>query len=227
MISSRQVHVWHFHLNRNPTDKEIASLNDEERARAARYHFEHHRRRFMVGRITLRQILSEYLNTSPQSIKFNTLEYGKPFLSYPNSTLQFNLSHSDEQALLAIGDTHPVGIDIECFSARPYEGIGQHVFSPQENKILKELPAMLKPLFFFNVWAQKEAYIKAIGEGLRYPVDKFTAPDKKLFIDPIYKKSWQMKTFMPSLATSAALCCHPEIDIIQFKNYLHNKKNHV
>ena len=221
-LCKNRIDIWDFSLKTPPTPSELALLNSEEQTRAKRYYFERHQRRFAVARITLRKIIAHYLQIAPESLKFGAHHHGKPFLLGSSTPLQFNLSHSEERALLAIGHTHALGVDLEFFSGRSYEGMGKQVFSYQENEILKTLPPRDKPLFFFKIWAQKEAYIIAIGEGLSYPVDKLTAPHltnnkQILFKDPIYHQTWQMKSFMPTVACSAALCCHPSIEEIKYQ----------
>ncbi|MFZ4077187.1 MAG: 4'-phosphopantetheinyl transferase family protein [Legionellaceae bacterium] len=222
-LSENRIDIWSFKLNTPPTreDYELI-LSDEEKKRASRYHFERHQRRFAVARITLRKILADHLGVMPQHLKFDTHRHGKPFLSYPATPLEFNLSHSGEHALLAIGKTHPLGVDLEYFSNRPLIGLGRQVFSAEENNILQRLSPRDQPLFFFKLWAQKEAYIKAIGEGLSYPVAQLTAPhlmnnEQLLFKDPIYQKTWKMSSFMPAIACCAALCCAPSIEDIIYR----------
>lgn len=63
--------------------------------------------------------------------------------------LQFNISHTGEMAILAVGKTYPIGVDIERYSARPYEGIGKNLFSEQEYQELKKAHQSLKPALFF------------------------------------------------------------------------------
>ena len=134
--------------------------------------------------------------------------------------MQFNLSHSGELALLAIGQHHPLGIDLEFFSARPYEGIGQSLFSTLEMDALSLAHPEIKPLVFFQIWTQKEAFIKACGLGLSYPTQQFDVPSmprtKTFIADPLHKKKWQMLSFMPEVACSAALCYHPSITNIHY-----------
>ncbi len=218
-LDKNRIDIWDFKLDSSPTPGDLMLLNPEEQVRAQRYYFERHQRRFSVARITVRKILAKYLHVAPEEIHFETLAHGKPVVTTPSKELQFNLSHAGDRALLAIGKTHPLGVDLEFFSSRPFEGMGKHVFSAQENDMLKTLSPRDKTLFFFKIWAQKEAYIKAIGEGLSYPLVQFTAPHftestETLFDDPIYKKTWKMKSFMPALACCAALCCHPSIEEI-------------
>ena len=219
VLEETRIDIYYFALDSALPKPGIQILSDDETKRANRFHFKHHQHHFKRARLMLRLILAKYLNVSPETLKFAYGKHGKPYLpEYP--MLEFNLSHSGTYALLAVGTSYPLGIDIERFSARPYIGIGQHVFSSTENSQLKALPNALKPLMFFNTWAQKEAFIKMLGLGLTYPTTKFTVPglsqSAHQFLDPIYQDNWQLFPFMPKIGYAAALCCHPNIQSIHY-----------
>jgi 4'-phosphopantetheinyl transferase len=222
VLKDTQIDLYFFSLTEKLPESALDVLNIEEKKRANRLHFKQHQHHFKRARFMLRHLLSNYLKQAPEDIVFSYGKQGKPYLpEHPN--LQFNLSHSGEYALLAIGKTHPLGIDIERYSARPYLGIGRHVFSNTENNDLANLPDNLKPLMFFNIWAQKEAFIKLLGLGLSYPTTELTLPGLSQtphqFLDPIYKNTWALFPFMPHIGYAAALCCHPSIQTIQYIAY--------
>lgn len=212
-LRPERIDIWQIPLNIEPSWAK-SLLNEQETARANRYYFPRHQRRFTIARAMLRVILAHYLGKNPQALVFDYLKQGKPYLRHHES-LQFNLSHSEDTALLAVGQDYPMGIDIEYFSARSYHGIARHSFSQQENECLSHLPQAILPLAFFNIWAQKEAFIKAIGLGLSYPTQQFDVPllpDKPaILVDSLHQQHWQMLAFIPEAACCAALCCHPDI----------------
>ena len=134
--------------------------------------------------------------------------------------IEFNLSHSGEMALLAIGQEHPLGVDVEYFSKRPYIGIAQQLFSEIEMRAMKNVPSFMEPMIFFHIWAQKEAFIKASGLGLSYPTQRFDVqayPQTHQAIhDPMLHHDWHMVSFMPEIACCAALCHHPCIEQMNY-----------
>lgn len=212
--------IWQFSLDTVISETEKQLLSSDESKRAGRYYFERHQRRFMIARVRLRQILAQYLQCNPIEIRFDYNAQGKPALSHMLTNLQFNLSHSKELALLAVCQTHPIGIDLEFFSARPLLGIGKQLFSNLENSALQRLPKYLRPLAFFHIWSQKEALIKAIGLGLSYPTKMIDLPllppSNTSLIEPIHNSSWNITSFTPALACAAAVCHHPDINIIRY-----------
>lgn len=218
ILNEARIDLWQFSLEH---ELHIAYqlLNADEKARADRFYFSKHKKRFTIARATLRIILARYLNSAPEQLEFLYGSHGKP--SVVNSQkLEFNLSHSGAWGLLAVGKVHPVGVDIEQFSARPYEGIAKSIFSESELKGLQKAPKFLKPALFFHIWAQKEAFIKASGLGLSYPTQEFhvptSIPTKQLIDDPLHNMTWQMRSFMPQVAYSAAVCHHPKIREVRY-----------
>lgn len=152
------------------------SLSPDEQQRALRFHFERDRVRFTSGRGMLRRCLGAFLGTAADRVRFRYTEYGKPSLSveFSSARINFNISHSGSNALLAFSIGRELGVDIE--EIRPdfatWE-IGQRYFSALEVQTLRSLPTSLQAEAFFNCWTRKEAYIKAIGEGLSCPLNRF------------------------------------------------------
>ena len=177
-LPTGEVHVWRLRLEQPPELQEtfLSTLAQDERARANRFHFDKHRRHFVVARGFLRALLARYLDTSPEAVRFAYGPYGKPVLNgeYRESALRFNASHSGDWAVYAFVQDHEVGIDVEHIKEDlATEGIAERFFSASEVQTLNALPDEEKPPAFFRCWTRKEAYIKAIGSGLSHPLDTF------------------------------------------------------
>lgn len=216
-LHAEKIDIWQFSLQNQP-EIAMSLLNNEEQARARRFYFPRHQRRFTVARAMIRTILGHYLGEKPEHISFEYNKQGKPMVAH-YSSIEFNLAHSGELALLAVGQNYPLGIDLEFFSARPYEDIGRHLFSPEEIKELSRQTQEIKPLVFFNIWSQKEAFIKACGLGLSYPTEQFTVPvlstSQTDIYDALHQEHRKMISFMPEIACSAALCYNPAVTTLQ------------
>jgi 4'-phosphopantetheinyl transferase len=153
-----------------------ATLNDDERARAARFHFQKDRDHFVAGRGFLRALLGWYAGIAPEEVCFSYNSFGKPDLAADAGTpsLRFNLAHSHGLALCAVTRARQIGVDVERI--RPdfaTEEIAGKFFSPREAAKLRELPAELRATAFFDCWTRKEAFIKARGLGMSLPLDQF------------------------------------------------------
>jgi 4'-phosphopantetheinyl transferase len=145
-------------------------LDEAERARAARFRFARDHRRFVVRRATLRRLLAAHSGGPPEALRFEENGFGKPRL--PDGP-HFSASHSGERMMLAIADVE-VGADIERIDPdlawRPLAG---GLFETREREALAALPEAAASTAFFHCWARKEAFVKALGLGLSYPLDAF------------------------------------------------------
>lgn len=168
-LSSTDVHIWSATLSATSQQEEDAYqlLSPDEHARADRFRFAQHRRRFIMARSNLRQILSFYLNIDPKNICFMYNDHGKPYLESKGQTnLEFSLAHSDDLAAYAIRLNHAIGIDIEIIKDPSPKGVAERFFSELENKQLSQLSESEYCQAFYRIWVCKEAVIKADGRGL-------------------------------------------------------------
>lgn len=177
-----EVHIWrilaHTFLSQVKYLSEV--LAHEEKERASRFYFEKDRLTFMIIRGLLRVIIGQYIKAEPAEIQFDYNAFGKPFLRWQEgaSAFHFNVSHSHGVALVAITRRKRIGIDLE--KIRPIldaDVIVDRFFTPQEAANLKSVPFAEQGKAFFTWWTCKEAFVKAIGEGLAYPLDQFDIVD--------------------------------------------------
>lgn len=177
-LNEQEVHVWRIALNQPQAivQRLRTALAPDENGRVHRFHFQRDKTHFIVAHGLLRLILSHYIGEEPGQLRFEYSQHGKPFLSRGNADqLRFNLSHSHDLALLAITLDCEIGVDIERIRADiAIKEIAEIFFSPREFSSLRSLPAYLQPEAFFNCWTRKEAYLKARGEGISLPLDKFS-----------------------------------------------------
>ena len=212
------MHVWRASLAVPEFAREDLQrvLAKEEIARAAQFHFEIDRNHWIVARGILRILLSRYVNTDPDQLRFGSNAYGKPFLAFPalSHQLQFNVSHSQDLALYAFTYNRQVGIDVEYKRADlNYEALAKVSFSPNEQARLDSLPYELKQEAFFNCWTRKEAYIKARGKGFSIPTDKFDVsflPGEPATLlqnreDPREITGWSLQELAPGMGYAGAL----------------------
>ena len=161
-----------FSLDHGRVD-DIALLAPDERARADRFHFSDDRRRYIAGRAEVRRRLADRIGTSPVRVELEVGLQGKPSLSRGND-VDFNFSHSDGWAILAVTAGTTVGIDIEAVRPGIAEsGIAEQFFSAVEVSHLHSLPDPIRDRAFTECWTRKEAYLKGKGGGLSLPLDGF------------------------------------------------------
>jgi 4'-phosphopantetheinyl transferase len=191
-------------------------LSEDEKVRAARFRHERDRRRYIVARARLRELLAERLGAVPQSIRFQYGRNGKPALAapYAETGLSFNLAHCEDVALYAFAQAE-VGVDVEALRALDdADAIAARCFSRRENETYLALPMEQRPLGFFNCWTRKEAFVKALGEGLSAPLQAFdvslapSEPARLLRVDRVFAQAspWRLDAFSPLPGFIAAVC---------------------
>ena len=117
---------------------------------------------------------SARISRSRRKVRLARAPRGKPYLAHDGVDLRFNLSHSEDTALLAVARAREVGIDVEeNRPGRDWLGIARRFFSPAEAAVLAELPSSEREAAFYRCWTRKEAYLKACGAGMSMRLDSF------------------------------------------------------
>lgn len=171
-------------IDRAEYDRLLALLPDGERERAARFVFEEDRVAFVAAHALLREMLSRDGRLAPDAWEFDTNAFGKPALAAGQGApgLTFNLAHTRGLVACAAAIDADVGIDVEGLShgVNALE-IAARCFSPEECRGLAACSDDEQRVRFTELWTLKEAYIKAVGQGLSHPLDTFgfgfTGPD--------------------------------------------------
>ncbi len=221
-----EVHVWRVGLDCLPSELENYRqiLSEAEINRADRFYFERDRSRFTAGRAILRNILGLYLNEAPVKIKFEYGPQGKPALAAELKAeadkLEFNLTHSNTLALIAVTYNHRIGIDLEY----PKENVAiselvERFFAPQEVIVFRGLPPQQQQEAFYNAWTRKEAYMKACGGGLSVGLDRVEVsfvPGQAARIleignDRQAAAHWSVKALYPGPGYQAALALEASV----------------
>lgn len=151
-------------------------LDAREQERASGFFRERDRRRYVAAHGALRQVLAERLRILPRDVRIQVGPSGKPYLDTPYgvTSIQFNLAHSGDLAVIALAEGRSVGVDVEEIRPIPHlDDLARVVFSAQEHEAWLMLPVALRASALYAVWTRKEAYLKAKGDGLTIPMDSF------------------------------------------------------
>lgn len=224
VLTDNEVHIWCVSLEQEQARVEafFRTLSPDEQERAQRFYFERDRRHFTVARGVLRDILSRYLPRAPHDMLFSYGPKGKPGLApeflkaVPQAgDLRFNLSHAGGLALYGFTRGRDIGVDIEQIRAlEDAEQIARRFFAPGEVQVFCALPPASRMQGFFNCWSRKESYIKATGDGLSMPLDRFEVslipgePARFLRVigDPAAAARWSLRELYPAPGYAAAIC---------------------
>ena len=209
-LGNNQIHIWRTHLKQN--SQQISALakllNQEEQGKAEKFKVAQAKNNFIIARGTLRLLLAKYIDVEPKEIIFAHNSYGKPLLN--SGLVNFNVSHSHDYALFIFAKNYQVGVDVERVRDNfDFMAIAQKFFSLQEAIDLANMPQEQQLQAFFNCWSRKEAFIKGIGKGIFFALDKFaveictkTAGKLKLTIDTerlleLEQDNWSLEALNP------------------------------
>lgn len=226
-LLSNSVDIWSIDTAKFPDNLTpyFQIISKEEQLRSQRFKFEKDQRLNILARSGLRVLAAQCLNCAPITIQMGYEEYGKPyFLDYPE--LKFNVSHSGEMIVLAFIQQFELGVDVEYIKT-DFEvmDIADNFFAHDEIQNLKEVEKELQFEAFYRCWTRKEAFIKAKGSGLSFPLADFSVSigeKAKLLAtrwDEDEKNEWSLSSFMPKNGYVGALAVHGPVKTIKYHEW--------
>ncbi|XP_041655555.1 L-aminoadipate-semialdehyde dehydrogenase-phosphopantetheinyl transferase isoform X1 [Cheilinus undulatus] len=164
-------------------------IQREEKDRIGQFVFAKDAKSAMVGRLLLRRFVCEKMGIPWSEIKLERSPRGKPYLadtlkdrsdSEPEtSAWSFNLSHQGDYAVLAAEQGMQVGVDIMkttmpgSSSVPEFFRIMTRQFTAYEWSVIQSAGSEHEQLAaFYRHWALKESFIKAIGTGLGFNLQR-------------------------------------------------------
>jgi 4'-phosphopantetheinyl transferase len=153
-------------------------LSEPEAARAERYRSAEAKRRFVVGRGIVRRILAAEVGVAPERIGLAEGPHGKPELAGSAAgtvPVDFSVSRRDDRLLVAVSRGARVGVDLELLRDDiDIDRIATRFFSRCEQRQLAALAPEVRLRAGFDCWTRKEAYLKGLGVGLTFGLDRFS-----------------------------------------------------
>lgn len=154
----------------------LGLLDEWETEQVGRFKFDRDRNRYLLSHVSLRLVLSRFLNCEPASVTYEqrSSQFVRPVLAKSHgSELRFSLSHSEELVAIAIADSGPIGIDIEPFArAKHTVEIASEYMAASEYADVQKLPKAEMARACLTLWTGKEAALKALDVGLAHPPEK-------------------------------------------------------
>jgi 4'-phosphopantetheinyl transferase len=154
------------------------SLSEDEIRKADRFSFKLHRNRYIACRGILRDLIGAELDLTPDKVQFEYGPHGKPRLDsrcLRDLELEFNVTHCEAVAAIAISSGPPVGVDLEDSSRNlDYREIGSQMFSRVDGEWFSRLPESEYREYFYRCWTAREAVLKCTGEGLTADPESFS-----------------------------------------------------
>lgn len=161
------IHLWVFDIS--PQAGLLTALSDTDQARATLFIHPQDQQRYARSRAALRWVLAAQTGSRPLELPLWVDDMGKPHLP-DHMACPFNLSHSGNVAVVAIGCHQPVGVDVEPWPQQTgMLDLLDQFMSPTEQDQLKDLPTTQQATqCCLRAWTRKEAALKALGCGLSF-----------------------------------------------------------
>ena len=223
LLEQGGLHIWCASLDLRAEESGLLEgvLSAEERDQCARFVRPADRARAVVSRASLRVVLAKYLQQDPRVLTIRAGISGKPRLDGADPSIQFNVSHAGDLALIAVTRGLRVGIDVERIRAvTDIEAILDGFFSEQETAWLRTRENDERTRAFFLLWTRREAAAKALGIGLFDCFARFTLPvydhDGSGFRVELADtpagpaQAWWMRDLLPTPEYAGAVCVEKE-----------------
>jgi 4'-phosphopantetheinyl transferase len=211
-LNSEGVQIWSAFFDQENYLSYFPLLSEDEKIRADRLKNPRSASQQIISRGILRLLLGNYTGKDPKDLVFSYSKFGKPVLTNTErSDIFFNLSHSGNLLLIAIGKGKHIGIDVEKIDGKiDIFGISSLVFSNDERYSLSR---SLDPVQnFYELWTAKEAILKSTGLGFSYPSNQFSVVitkgnESKLGISKklVAGSDFSLASFTPVTGYSAAM----------------------
>lgn len=205
LLSSSELHIWQVSCYNVPDllERCMSTLSEDELAKVSFFEFEQVKDSYVISQGTLRMLLAGYLDIPPTAIKIDRRRKGKPY-SIDDPGLYFNMSNSGKLAVFAFSRDSEVGIDIEQIRHLP--DLDDMIIKNFTSREVRYINAKTneRTIRFFRFWTVKESYLKAIGEGLRLPIDNLefaieSEQIRHLSVKGVFEhEDWNFKEFSPA-----------------------------
>ncbi|XP_077398194.1 L-aminoadipate-semialdehyde dehydrogenase-phosphopantetheinyl transferase isoform X2 [Festucalex cinctus] len=164
-------------------------VQPEEKDRIGKFVFAKDAKSAMAGRLLLRRFVCEKMHIPWAHIRLERSPRGKPYLAAPlqaspdsgtePQTWSFNISHQGDYAVLAAEKGMQVGVDVMKTSmpgsstVTEFFRIMTRQFTPYEWRVIQSAGSEQQQLaMFYRHWTLKESFIKAIGTGLGFNLQR-------------------------------------------------------
>ncbi|KPI14883.1 4'-phosphopantetheinyl transferase [Actinobacteria bacterium OV450] len=174
------------------------------------------RHRFVASRLAIRYTAAAALGTGPAELDLSYKPGGRPYLRGFDQ-IDLSLTHTDDLIAVGISRNGRIGVDTEPTDRRlAFDLLQDQVCTPAERAELAALGERGRAVGMLRLWTLKEAYTKALGQGLRMGFSEFgfatatsgetglLAPDGS----PATHGEWAFATFPVAGRYLLSVACH-------------------
>jgi 4'-phosphopantetheinyl transferase len=190
VLDDNEVQLWRIHPSdaANSGEHYSALLSPLERAHAERYRQAQAREHFIIGRACLRILLGNVIGIDSKSINISAGRHGKPETPpVDGQSIFFNVAHSKDTILIALGRQSALGVDVEYFDRKTdIMEVASSNFTEEETNTLASIADQeVRIRLFYRYWTRKEAVAKADGRGLLLSLSSFDVSHESTHLHPV------------------------------------------
>jgi len=131
------------------------------------------RGRFAAARLLVKCAAGSVLGIAPQQLDLAYRLGGRPYLR-GFGQVEVSLSHTGDLMAVALSRTGRIGVDVEpAGRAVRLDLLRARILTPREAAEVAGLPEQERGPHVLRLWTLKEAYSKALGQGLRLGFKEF------------------------------------------------------
>ncbi|MFE4642950.1 4'-phosphopantetheinyl transferase family protein [Streptomyces sp. NPDC056730] len=171
------------------------------------------RYRFVASRLAVKFTAAAALGTEPAELDLAYRIGGRPYLR-GFGQIDVSLTHTDDLIAVGISRHGRIGVDAEP-ADRPmsFDLLRRHMCTPAERAELAPLPEAEQAAALLRLWTLKEAYTKALGQGLRLGFTEFGfAADSPALLAPdgssAARGEWAFATYRALGRYLISVACH-------------------
>ncbi|MFH8409735.1 4'-phosphopantetheinyl transferase family protein [Streptomyces sp. NPDC018019] len=220
----RQAMAWHGHavvqagwrdwlpaVFADPELRPLLGARDWQRLRGLRD--PEARDRFAASRLLVKYTAGAALQTPPETVELAYKAGGRPYLRGCDQ-IEVSLSHTGDLLVVGLNRRGRVGVDTERADRRiQYSAIHRHLCTPDERRRIAALPETEQQRQLLRTWTLKEAYTKALGQGMRMGFTQFGFDTDATCLltpqgAPASHGEWSFGTFELPGGYLVAVACH-------------------
>ncbi|CAE6532063.1 unnamed protein product [Rhizoctonia solani] len=192
-------------INAEGLNRLMSILPPERQAKLKKFYHAEDSWRSLIGQLLPRYWLGQK-QMDPETIGFGATEHGKPIITQSPVPLTYNVTHDSDMVAIACGSGEPVGIDVMRVALPRRTSMNEFVEFVSEQLTTTEKESLdpkagdeaTRLLRLYRMWTVKEAYTKALGEGLGYEFARieYDVLNGRVTVDGKLPLGWEITSFL-------------------------------